>query len=59
MAALKRICMEREVTPYFIPMGGFMVSPVLDIEQEDLRSALNILAGCVVDATAEVMAQKR
>lgn len=50
---LKRNCLERGVTPYIVD-GGFMVSPVLDVDGDEFREALEILAGCVVDATVEV-----
>ena len=54
MTALRRNCEERGVVPYLVPIGGFMISPALDVDEVDLRAALGILSGCVVDAVAEV-----
>eukprot|EP00747_Dinoflagellata_sp_TGD_P072868 gnl/TRDRNA2_/TRDRNA2_157657_c0_seq1.p1 gnl/TRDRNA2_/TRDRNA2_157657_c0~~gnl/TRDRNA2_/TRDRNA2_157657_c0_seq1.p1 ORF type:complete len:447 (-),score=91.82 gnl/TRDRNA2_/TRDRNA2_157657_c0_seq1:80-1420(-) len=43
----KRQCLEAGVWPYFIPVGGFMIVPPLDVTEEDLREALQRMAGCV------------
>ena len=37
-------CTAERVAPYFIPAGGFMFTPVLDIAKKDIREACDRLA---------------
>merc|ERR1712032_1107027 len=40
-------CLKAGVWPYFVPLGGFQLTPVLDVKEEDLRGALKRLRECV------------
>uniref|UniRef100_A0A7S4RHR7 Uncharacterized protein n=1 Tax=Alexandrium monilatum TaxID=311494 RepID=A0A7S4RHR7_9DINO len=44
---LTQACSTRGVWPYFVPDGRFMLTPPMDIAEEDLREALQKLACCV------------
>jgi adenosylmethionine-8-amino-7-oxononanoate aminotransferase len=48
----KKQCRDAGVWPYFIPLGGFMITPVYDVSEEDLRKALCLLS----DATHKTIA---
>mmetsp|Transcript_38140 Transcript_38140/g.110105 ORF Transcript_38140/g.110105 Transcript_38140/m.110105 type:complete len:482 (-) Transcript_38140:74-1519(-) len=48
-------CSHQGVWPYFVPAGGFMLTPPMDVKEEDLRKSLLKLAGCL----AEVKNQDR
>ena len=54
MAAFKRQCKQHRVWPYFVPVGGFMVTPVMDVSEADWREAMRRLVRCV-EATVEEM----
>ena len=46
-AEFRRRCQANGVWPYFVPLGGFQVTPPLDVDEVDLREALARLATCV------------
>jgi hypothetical protein len=37
MAALRKGCAEHLILPYFVPAGGFMITPLFDVEPGVLR----------------------
>jgi hypothetical protein len=37
---LKKACAEERVLPYFVPAGGFMVTPLYDSTEEQLTEIL-------------------
>jgi len=43
----KKECLAAGVWPYFIPIGGFQLTPLYDISEVDLLEGLERLAGCV------------
>jgi len=48
----KKQCREAGVWPYFIPVGGFMITPIYDVREEDIQKALGLLS----DATRKTAA---
>merc|ERR1712032_1125301 len=44
---LRSQCLSAGVWPYFVPLGGYQITPVLDVEEEDLREGLRRLSECV------------
>jgi len=54
--AFKSACEQGGVWPYFVPAGGFMITPPMDVEEGDLREGLRKLAECVEKAQAVVAA---
>jgi len=40
-------CLSAGVWPYFVPVGGFQITPVLDVKEEDLREGLRRLSECI------------
>eukprot|EP00928_Gymnodinium_smaydae_P022135 TRINITY_DN18688_c0_g2_i1.p1 TRINITY_DN18688_c0_g2~~TRINITY_DN18688_c0_g2_i1.p1 ORF type:complete len:472 (-),score=69.37 TRINITY_DN18688_c0_g2_i1:214-1566(-) len=47
MNELKSHCFSVGVWPYFVPIGGFQITPVLDVTEKDLKMGLERLAECV------------
>jgi len=43
LALLREACSEEGVWPYFVPAGGFMLTPPMDIEEPELREGLQRL----------------
>jgi len=37
-------CAEERVWPYFVPVGGFMISPPMDVNESDFREGLQRIA---------------
>lgn len=52
--ALRRHCDAHRITPYFIPIGGFMFTPVLDVGEAELREALRRIEAAVVATVDEL-----
>jgi len=44
---LRKECITADVWPYFVPIGGFMVTPPLDVAHEDLQEGLTRLSKCL------------
>lgn len=51
---LKSRCMIDGAWPYFIPVGGIMVTPVLDVQEEHLQDALSRLISSVAFMRSEM-----
>jgi len=43
----RRHCFSAGVWPYFVPIGGFQITPVLDVTAEELHQGLQLLVECV------------
>jgi len=52
--ALKKKCAERGVLPYFVPVGGFMLTPRYDDDPALLTSAVEDLARCCLEVVNEM-----
>mmetsp|Transcript_23086 Transcript_23086/g.60014 ORF Transcript_23086/g.60014 Transcript_23086/m.60014 type:complete len:704 (+) Transcript_23086:105-2216(+) len=52
--ALKKKCAERGVLPYFVPVGGFMLTPRYDDDPALLTSAVEDLAQCCLEVVEEM-----
>ena len=52
--ALKKKCAERGVLPYFVPVGGFMLTPRYDDDPTLLTSAVEDLAQCCLEVVDEM-----
>jgi len=52
--ALKKKCAERGVLPYFVPVGGFMLTPRYDDDPALLTSAVEDLAQCCLEVVNEM-----
>jgi len=50
--AFKSACEQGGVWPYFVPAGGFMITPPMDVEESELREGLRRLVQCVEKAQA-------
>jgi adenosylmethionine-8-amino-7-oxononanoate aminotransferase len=55
IALFKRACAEQGVLPYFVPVGGFMITPLMDIDEGEMREALRRL-DMAVTATVQQLA---
>ena len=51
---LKSRCKYHGVWPYFIPVGGVMVTPLLDASESDLNDAMSRLSQCAHDTAREI-----
>lgn len=40
---MRKTCLEEKVWPYLVPVGGFMMSPPMDVKEDDLREGLRRL----------------
>lgn len=47
LRVFQALCGEARVWPYFVPVGGFMMSPPMDVEEADLREGLERVARCL------------
>jgi adenosylmethionine-8-amino-7-oxononanoate aminotransferase len=54
MSCLKKNCLEAGVLPYFIPVGGFMISPVIDIDVGSLYNVGQKLEEAIKRTVTEV-----
>lgn len=52
--ALKKKCAERGVLPYFVPVGGFMLTPRYDDDPALLTAAVEDLAQCCLEVVEEM-----
>ena len=52
--ALKEKCAAAGVLPYFVPVGGFMLTPRYDDDPELLRAAVGDLARCCLEVADEM-----
>jgi hypothetical protein len=52
--ALKKKCADAGVLPYFVPVGGFMLTPRYDDDPALLTSAVEDLARCCVEVVNEM-----
>ena len=50
----KKKCLEKHVLPYFVPVGGFMLTPRYDDDPDALGAAVSDLAECALAATREM-----
>uniref|UniRef100_A0A7S2H4L5 Uncharacterized protein n=1 Tax=Haptolina brevifila TaxID=156173 RepID=A0A7S2H4L5_9EUKA len=50
----KKRCADKRVLPYFVPVGGFMLTPRYDDDVEELRKAVTDLAECALATTREM-----
>ena len=53
MSSLRASCASYGVLPYFVPSGGFMVTPPLDTAADDMRSALQKLGQATVEGVLQ------
>lgn len=53
-ALLKAACSRAKVTPYIVPVGGFMLSPIYDADLGELSDGLAKLRGCVGEVIDEL-----
>lgn len=58
MRIFRRQCLLLAVWPYFVPIGGFQVTPLYDSRQDDLVEGLARLAECVHRTRAEHQADE-
>lgn len=54
MTALKKACVEHEVLPYYVPAGGFMVTPLFDTDESVLRELGARLRAAVLSLMANL-----
>jgi len=47
MREFRAQCLDVGVWPYFVPLGGCQITPVLAVDEEDLREGLERLKECV------------
>ena len=52
--ALKEKCAAAGVLPYFVPVGGFMLTPRYDDDPELLRAAVGDLAQCCLEVVEKM-----
>jgi len=50
----KQRCKEKRVLPYFVPAGGFMLTPRYDDDPKMLKAAVTDLAECALSVTREM-----
>lgn len=50
----KRRCAEKRVLPYFVPVGGFMLTPRYDDDPQEFRAALQDMADCALETVEEM-----
>ena len=50
----KRLCAERTLLPYFIPVGGFMLTPRYDDSPAELAAAVAEMAECALATVREM-----
>lgn len=54
MNTLKDVCEKERILPYFVPVGGFMVTPHFDVDVEELEEIGNRLVSAIKAAMAEL-----
>ena len=54
MAYLKANCAEARVLPYFVPSGGFMVTPLYDVSGETIEEMGDRLNAAVRDTIKDL-----
>jgi hypothetical protein len=54
MAYLKANCAEARVLPYFVPAGGFMVTPLYDVSAETIEEIGDRLNAAVRDTIKDL-----
>lgn len=50
----KKRCAEARVLPYFVPVGGFMLTPRYDDDPAELGAAVEQMAQCALDTTRQM-----
>lgn len=50
----KRRCAEARVLPYFVPVGGFMLTPRYDDDPSELAAAVKDMAQCALETVREM-----
>ena len=50
----KKRCAEKNVLPYFVPVGGFMLTPRYDVDIDALSSSITDMAECALATTREM-----
>jgi len=45
----KKRCLEKKVLPYFVPVGGFMLTPRYDDEPKAFAAAVKDMADCALE----------
>ena len=50
----KKKCAERGVLPYFVPVGGFMLTPRYDDDPELLADAVSDVAACALETARDM-----
>jgi len=53
----REACKEHQVWPYFIPVGGFMLSPPMDVAEDVWREGLTRLLRCCEQVKSKVGSQ--
>lgn len=53
MTLFKESCDAHGVLPYFVPVGGFMITPPLDVPGHELAEALRRLELCVLETRSD------
>mmetsp|Transcript_29717 Transcript_29717/g.74674 ORF Transcript_29717/g.74674 Transcript_29717/m.74674 type:complete len:477 (+) Transcript_29717:47-1477(+) len=56
LALLRDACKQEGVWPYFVPAGGFMMTPPMDIEESEFRDGLQRLVRCLSSVRAQLAA---
>jgi acetylornithine/succinyldiaminopimelate/putrescine aminotransferase len=56
MSSLRRACARTGVLPYFVPAGGFMVTPLFDVEPAVVREIGARLTAALLSTMAELRA---
>lgn len=47
-------CQARHLLPYFVPVGGFMLTPRYDDDVEALERAVHLMAECALETTRQM-----
>ena len=50
----KARCVEAKVLPYFVPVGGFMLTPRYDDDPDKLAAAVKDMAQCALETTRQM-----
>jgi len=50
----KQRCLQKRVLPYFVPVGGFMLTPRYDDDPESYAAAVRDMADCALETVKEM-----
>ena len=54
MTIFRELCGVEHVWPYFVPIGGFMLSPPMDVNEDELREGLRRLLSCIKQTKEQI-----